>query len=119
MAADLSTIIKALESHKAEIEWVAAETLALQAVLTHFVAAIGSAAPSVRPLVLRAFDKAANEIRSEGGTELLHLGHGSPLTSSIKFAFLWYGMNPSIPWRPLTLKPVLRGRTMAQRFVAA
>jgi hypothetical protein len=70
MAADLPTIIKALESHKAEIEWVAAETLAFQAVLTHFVAAIGSAAPSVRPLVLRAFDNAANEIRSEGGTEV-------------------------------------------------
>ena len=69
MATDLATIIKALEFHKAEIEWVAAETTALQAVLTHFVAGFSSAAPSVRPLILKAFDNATNEIMGEGGIE--------------------------------------------------
>jgi len=64
MDEDVEILAEVVTQHKAEIEALAAETLALQILLIHLVTAFGSLSPVVRPIFLEALDSAANEIEA-------------------------------------------------------
>jgi hypothetical protein len=60
MEEELAVLREAMEQMKREITLVAAESLALQYILTMMASNLANAYPPMRPIILQAFDSAAN-----------------------------------------------------------
>jgi hypothetical protein len=60
MEQEIAALRKGMEQMKGEIEMAAAESLALQYIVTMMASNLGNAYPPMRPIILQAFDSAAN-----------------------------------------------------------
>lgn len=76
MEEEVAALRKGMEQMKGEIALLAAETLALQYILTMVASNLISAFPAMRPTILQAFDRAANvaeRLSIEKGTRAAHV----------------------------------------------
>ena len=73
MEEEIAALRKAMEEMKGELKLAAAESLALQFIVTMMASNFGNAYPAMRPIILKAYDSAANvaeHLSIEQGGEL-------------------------------------------------